>query len=110
MGLYDTFQLEANCWKCGKPIDDWQTKQLERCMWVYRKGDHVHGVNIIEGTISVYSCCSAPGPFLVNLKTGKTEQPWVSEEKQAEYCGAWNRAIVQIRNGVVDSIKVIDQE
>lgn len=108
MGLYDTFQLEANCWKCGKPIDDWQTKQLDSCMQVYRKGDRIHGINIIEGTINVYSCCRPPGVGLFNLKTG--EQLGVPKEKQAEYCNAWNNAIVQIRNGVVDSIKVIDPE
>lgn len=85
MGLYDTFRLEANCWKCGAPIDDWQTKQLGSCMGSYGKSDKIHGINIIEGTINVYGCCSPP-------------------------CKAWNDAIVQIRNGVVDSIKIIRPE
>lgn len=86
MGLYDTFELEGKCWKCGEPIKDWQTKQLDRCMQVYRKGDKIRGINIIEGTINVYSNCPS------------------------KYCDAWNDAVVQIRNGVVDSIKVINPE
>ena len=79
MGIYDTFLMEAPCWNCGEILEDWQTKQLDPCMMVYREGDRIHGINIIEGTVGVYGCCK---------------------------CNAWNSATVLIKNGVVDSIEV----
>jgi hypothetical protein len=104
MGIYDTFHMEAPCWKCGKVLDDWQTKQLDPCMHVYKKGDRIRSINIIEGTIDVYTCCRSPSVGIFNIKTG--EQYGVSEEEQAKYCDTWNNAAVHIKNGVVDSIEV----
>lgn len=29
MGMFDYVKYEAPCWKCGKPLKDWQTKDTE---------------------------------------------------------------------------------
>lgn len=108
MGVYDTFNMVAPCWKCGQPLNDWQTKQLESMMWVYKKGDKIHG-GMKEGTVSVYTYCVTPKQFILNVKTDEVDQPWVSNEAKVQYCSAWNNAVVYIKEGIVDSIEVMHQ-
>ena len=41
MGMFDTVEIDGNCWYCGVIIPRWQTKQLYSLMDVYRQHDRI---------------------------------------------------------------------